>query len=117
MTQQKLQNAVGQSTSKQKQKTALADIKVWLLKQDAYTLRTAVRKRFPRKPYNVNNISDVWECDLFDVQELSKYNDGVKYLLTLIDVFSKFLHTIPLIRNKGKAVTTAFQSILRTPNT
>jgi len=58
-TQQKLHNAVGQSTSKQKQNTAPADIKVWLLKQDAYTLHRAVRKRFPRNPYTVNNNNDV----------------------------------------------------------
>jgi len=57
----------------------------------------------------------VWECDLVDVQGLSKYNDGVKYLLTVIDVFSKFLHIIPLISKTGKAVTTAFQSIFKDP--
>ena len=77
-TQQKLQNAVEQSTSKQKQKT---DIKTWLLKQDAYTLHRQARKRFHRHPYTVTNINDVWESDLVDVQGLSKYNDGIKYLL------------------------------------
>ena len=60
-------------------------------------------------------ISMAWEFDLVVVQGLSKYNDGVKYLLTVIDVFSKFLHIIPLIRKTGKAVTTAFQSILKDP--
>ena len=84
-TQQKLQNAVTRrSTSKQKQKTAratAADIKAWLLKQDAYTLHRPVRKRFPGNPYTLNNINDVWESDLVDVQGLGKYNDGVKYLL------------------------------------
>jgi len=114
-TQQKLQNAVGQSTSKQKLHTASADIKAWLLKQDAYTLHRAVRKRFPRNPYTVNNINNVCECDLVDVQGLSKYNDGVEYVLTVINVFSKFLHIIPLIRKTGKAVTTAFQSIFKDP--
>jgi IS30 family transposase len=61
----------------------------------------------------VNNINDVWECDLVDVQGLSKYNDGVKYLLTVIDVFSKFLHIILLKSKTGKAVTSAFQSIFK----
>jgi len=98
-TLQKLQNVVGQRTGKQKQKT---DIKSRFLKQDAYTLHRAVRKRFPRNPYTVININDVWESDLVDVQNLSKYNDGVKYLLTVIDVFSKFLHIIPLKRKTGK---------------
>jgi hypothetical protein len=62
----------------------------------------------------VNNINDVWESDLVDVQGLIKYNDGVKYLLTVVNVFSKFLH-IPLKRKTGKAVTPAFQSIFKDP--
>jgi transposase InsO family protein len=63
----------------------------------------------------VNNIHDVWESDLVDVQGLAKYNDGVKYLLTVIDVFCKFLHIIPLKIKTGKAVTSAFQAILNDP--
>jgi len=72
-----------------------------------------VRKRFQRNPYSVTNIDDVWECDLVEVQGLSKYNDGVRYLLTVIDVFFKFLHIVPLSSKKGKTVTTAFQSIFK----
>ena len=36
------------------------------------------------------------ECDLTDVQGLSKYNDGIKYFLTVIDVFSKYLTIVSL---------------------
>jgi hypothetical protein len=70
--QKKLQSAVRQSKSKQKLKTAPADIKFWLLKQDAYTLHRAVRKRFPRNTYTVNNMNDVWESDLVEVQGLKE---------------------------------------------
>jgi len=92
-TQQKLQNAVTRrSTSKQKQTARAADIKAWLLQQDAYTLHRPVRKRFARNPYTVNNRNDVWESDLVDVQGLAKYNDDVKYLLTVIDVFKILKH-------------------------
>jgi hypothetical protein len=92
-SQEKLQSAVRQSSSKQKRKTATVEIKTWLLKQDAYTLHRAARKRFPRNPYIVNNINDVLESALVDVQGLSKY-EGVKYLLTVKGVFSKFLHIV-----------------------
>jgi transposase InsO family protein len=114
-TQQKLQNAIRQSTSKQTQKISSANIKEFLLKQDAYTLHRPVCKRFPRNSYTVNNLNNVWESDLVDVQALSKYNDGVKYLLTVIDVFSKFLHIVPLKSKTGKAVATAFQSLFKDP--
>jgi hypothetical protein len=50
-----------------------SDFKGWLQKQDTYTLHRPVRKRFPRNPYTVNNIMDVWKCDLVDIQTLAKY--------------------------------------------
>jgi len=55
---------------------------------------------------------DVWECDLVDVQSLSKHNDGHRYILTVIDVFSKFLHIVPLKSKIGKAVREAFETVL-----
>jgi len=54
---------------------------------------------------------DVWECDLLDVQAYAKYNDKYKYILSLIDVFSKFLFLVPVRTKSGPAVTTAFLSI------
>jgi hypothetical protein len=71
-----------------------------------------VRKRFLRNPYNVTNISDVWDCDLVDIQNFSKYNDKYRYLLSVIDVFSKFLHIVTLRAKTGTAVAWAFRSIL-----
>ena len=54
---------------------------------------------------------DVWESDLVDVQSLSKYNDKYRYLLTVIDVFTKYLHIVPLRSKTGTAVASAFQSV------
>ena len=64
------------------------DIKAWLEKQEAYELHRHVKKRFPRNPYSVNNVMDVWECDLVDFRALGKLNDNYKYILSVIDVFS-----------------------------
>ena len=92
-----------------------SDIVTWLHKQDAYTLHRPIRKRFPRNPYSVNNVLDVFECDLLDIQALKEDNDGNKYLLPVVDVFSKFLHIIPLKSKTGKDVSSAFQSVLQDP--
>jgi len=62
-------------------------LKAWLEKQDAYTLHRPVKKRFARNPYSVNNVMDVWECDLVDVRALGKYNDKYVYILSVIHVF------------------------------
>ena len=41
-------------------------VEEWLSSQNTYTLHKQVRKRFPRNPYTVTNIDDVWEMDLAD---------------------------------------------------
>jgi transposase InsO family protein len=73
-----------------------------------------MRKHFPRNPYTVNNINDVWESELIDVHCLAKYN-GVKYILSVTDVFFKFLNIVPHKTKTAKAITSAFQSILNDP--
>jgi len=94
-----------------KQKTP-SQIKVWLETQVAYTLHRPLRKRFPRNPYTVNNIDDVWEIDILELTSLIKYNNYM-YLLQVIDVFSKYLHCVPLRTKTGGEVAAAFESIFR----
>ena len=53
-----------------------------------------------------DNISAV---DLADMQSLSKYNKGIKYLLRAIDLFSKYAWVIPLKDKKGSSIVNAFQ--------
>ena len=48
-----------------------------------------------------------------DIQTLSLHNDGVKYLLTCIDTFSKYTLVRPLKNKSGLCVKEAFESILR----
>ena len=86
-------------------------IRAWLEKQDAYTLHRPAKKRFAHNPYTVTNVMDVWECDLLDVQAYAKYNDNYKYILSVIDIFSKFLFLVPVKTKSGPAVTTVFLSI------
>ena len=67
----------------------------WLLTHDTYTLHRPVRRKFPRNPYTVNNLFDVWECDLIDVQAFGKFNDNYKFLLTVFDVFRNIYTLFP----------------------
>ena len=71
--------------------------------QDAYTLHKPLRRRFARNPYTVDKLLDDWEADLVYVVAFNKFNDKYKYLLTVIDVFSKFLHIVPLKSKVGTA--------------
>ena len=38
----------------------------------------------------MNGIDEIWAADLIDMRAFSKHNNGIKYLLTVIDIFSKF---------------------------
>ena len=51
-------------------------------------------------------------ADLADLQILSKFNKGIKYLLCVIDLFSKYAFVVPLKDKKGISIVNAFQSIL-----
>ena len=70
------------------------------------------RRRFLRNPYTVTNLMDVWECDILDMKSLSKYNDTCRYILSVIDVFSKYLYLVPIKTKSGPAVTSVFRSLL-----
>ena len=39
---------------------------------------------------------NIWRVDLADMQSLSKYNEGVKYLICAIDLFSKYACVVPI---------------------
>ena len=82
-------------TSKNKRR----DIEEWLSVQDAYTLLKAVRKWFPRNPYTVSNIDYVWEIELADLNSLSKYNDKHKFIVNVIDTFSRHVWSV-LLKDK-----------------
>ena len=87
-------------------------IKDWLSKQDSYTLHKPVRRRFQRRKIYAKCIDDLWQADLADVTSLSKFNDNYKFLLTCIDVLSKFAWVIPLKNKTGKSITGAFSKII-----
>jgi len=96
-----------------KKKIRRRDVEEWLRSQETYTLHKPVRKRFPRNRYVVYRPNELWQADLNDMRGLSVHNDGVNYLLTVIDVFSKRLYVKPLKRKSGPEVARAFEEIFR----
>ena len=54
---------------------------------------------------------NIWGVDLADMQLISKYNKGLRYLLCTIDLFNKYAWVVPLKDKKGKTIVDAFQSI------
>ena len=56
--------------------------------------------------------NNIWDVDLSDMQLLSKYNKGNKYLLYAVDSFSKCEWVIPIKDKKGVSIVNAFQEII-----
>ena len=91
------------------QKEALRELQGEL----AYTLHRPVRRRFETLPVLVFHKDEQWEADLVEVQPLKRWNGGHRYLLTVIDVLSKYAWVVPVKNKTGTAVTQAFENVLR----
>ena len=87
-------------------------VKALLQSKDTYTLHKPVRYNFPRNRVIVTGIDDQWQADLVDISSLARFNKGYKFLLTCIDVFSKFAWVVPLKNKTGESLVNGFQSIL-----
>lgn len=91
-------------------------IKKFLQNQHAFSLQKKVRRRgFKRRRVIVQGIDYQWEADLADVQNLSEFNKGIKYLLVIVDVFSRFLWVRCLKDKKSQSVIDTFKDILDGP--
>ncbi len=71
------------------------NVKQWLQQQRVYTTHKRVRLKFPRTKIRVFGIDELWEADLGDMAKLSRQNGGFRYLLTVVDVFSKQAFVVP----------------------
>ena len=94
-------------------------VEQWLSEQDAYTLHKPVRRRFKRRCVVVGGPNQQWQADLVDMSRLKKTNDGITFLLTVIDVFSKIAWCVPLKNKSAVSLVAAFSQLLsnRAPNT
>jgi len=81
--------------------------------QLADELHKPVVKKFRKRKVHVNGIDKIWAADLVDMQSFSKFNRGAKYLLTVIDVFSKFGWMLPLKDKTGVSVANALKEIFK----
>ena len=50
------------------------------------------------------------------MQLISRFNKGFRFLLCIIDIFSKYAWVVPLKDQKGVTITNAFQKILKESN-
>ena len=84
--------------------------------QLANELKKPVIRKFKKRQVYSSFKVNIWGVDLADMQILSKCNKGIRYLLCVIDLFSKHAWVVPLKDKKGVTIANAFQSILDNSN-
>lgn len=95
----------------------IKDVEKWLRSQDAYTLHRPANRRLRAEPrVYVKGIDRQWAMDLCDMTKIERFNENMKYILTCIDVFSKFAWAVPLKNKSATAVSDAFRTILGETN-
>lgn len=91
----------------------IKDVDAFLHKQHTYTLHKPVRRKFPRNKTIPAGLDTDWQADLVEVGAMQTDNNGFRYLLTCIDVLSKFAWVVALKSKESKVVAEGFKSILQ----
>ena len=84
--------------------------------QLAEELHKPIIRKFKKRRMYSEFKDNIWGVDLEDMQLISKYNKGIRFLLYVIDIFSKYAWIVPLKDKKGASIIAAFQSIFKQSN-
>ena len=79
-------------------------------------LHKPIIRKFKRRKVHAAFKDNIWGADLADMQLISKCNKGVRFLLCIIDIFSKYAWVVSLKGKQGVSIVPAFQSILKQSN-
>ena len=79
----------------------------------AEELHKPVKRKFRKRRVLVSGIDKIWAADLADMTAFKDYNEGVNFLLLVIDTFSKYGWIVPLKNKKGETVADALKEIFK----
>lgn len=79
----------------------------------AEELHKPVIHKFKKRKVFARGVDKIWGADLVDIRSFSKFNQGVQYLLMLIDVFSKYGWIQPLNNKTGVEVANALKRVFK----
>ena len=78
----------------------------------AKELHAPARKNFPTRTVEVKGISDLYQADLVEMIPYAAINNNYKYILTVINCFSKYAYAIPLKNKRAPTIVEAIKPIL-----
>lgn len=90
----------------------LLAVKVFWGLEQAYTRNNAAKQHNHRNHNNVAGIDAQWRADLENMQAFARQNSGIRYLLTVIDVSSKYTYVVYVKSKDATSVSAAFREVL-----
>ena len=94
-----------------KEKT-LKQTKDWLRTEPTYSLHKPLRKTFPTRKYRTSGPNELWQMDLMEMIPYARINKGYRYILTCVDVFSRYARAQPVKKKTGEDVCNAIKNML-----
>ena len=76
-------------------------------------LHKPIIRKFKKRKVHSTFKDNIWGADLADMQLISRSNKGIRSVLCVTDIFSKFAWVVPLRAKKGVSIVASFQSILK----
>ena len=96
-----------------KHKISHRQIKQWIQKQESYSCNKGVKRNFQRGRVIVEGIDAQFDADLASFISYAQDNDGYKYLLAVIDIFSRYGWVEPIKEKSAHEVINALDKILQ----
>ena len=96
-----------------KHKISHSQIKKWIQKQESYSLNKGLKRKFQRGRVVVEGIDDQFDIDVASLIYYADDNDGYKYLLVVIDIFSCYGWVEPLKDKTAIEIVKAFDKVLQ----
>ena len=82
----------------------------------AKELHKRATKFFDRRRVISNNVDEIWAIDLLDMSFYKNENEGYRYILNVIDVFSRYYFAVPLKDKTMGTTLEAFKTIITQNN-
>ena len=79
-------------------------------------LHNPVIRKFKKRILYSAFKDNIWSAYLADIQLISKFDKGARFLLLVIEIFSKYAWVVPLKDKTGVSIVNAFQSIFKKSN-
>lgn len=76
-------------------------------------LHKPARRNYPRRHFDIRSKDETWQADLVEMQSFSRENKGYRYLLNVIDTFSKYAWSVPVKNKTGGDVAAAMETVLK----